>query len=127
MCRRVATLLLEISSTNSLRTRNRDAWYQCLLTPYVASMVCRALQMFKIWARSKKLLLASSVDLKELQFFYRMEHVSENHSDYFWIKVTRSIYRVTSCEFMEWRKCKRSLFSKYVSNLVGCKVAYQDI
>ena len=24
---------------------------------------------------------------------------------------------------MEWRKCKCSLFSKYVSNLVGCKVA----
>ena len=69
--------------------------------------------------------MASSVDLKELQFFYGIEeHVSENHSDYFWTEVTRSIYRVTSCEFMERRKCKRSVFSKYVSNFVGCLVAY---
>ena len=50
------------------------------------------------------------------------ERVSENHSDYFWTDVTRCIHRVTSCEFMEWRKCKCSLFSKYPNNLVGCKV-----
>ena len=67
------------------------------------------------WARSKKLLW--------LRQFIE-ERVSKNHSDYFWTEVTRSIHRVTSCEFMEWRKCKCSLFSKYVSNLVGCKVTY---
>ena len=55
-------------------------------------------------------------------FFYRIEErVSENHSGVF-LEVTRSIYRVTSCECMERRKCKCSL-SRYVSNLLGCNVA----
>ena len=61
----------------------------------------------------KETTLASSVDLKELLFYRIEERVSENHSDYFWTEVTRSIQRVTSCEFMEWRTC----------NLIGCKVA----
>ena len=55
-------------------------------------------------------------------FFYRIEErLSENHSGVF-LEVTRSIYRVTSCECMERRKCKCSL-SRYVSNLLGCNVA----
>ena len=126
MCRRLATLLLEIPSPNSLRTTNRDAWYQYLLTPYVASMVCSALEMFKQYGPGQRnYFWLRQLTLKNYSFFYGIEeYVSENQSDYFWTEMTRSIYRVTSCEFMERRKCKRSVFSIYVSNFVGCLVVY---
>ena len=39
--------LRDIHPAPILQTRNREAWYQCLLTPYVASMVRRDLEMFK--------------------------------------------------------------------------------
>ena len=78
-------------------------------------------------AGSKKLLLALSVDGKEL-FFYRIkELVSKKKKLRLFLEVTRSIHLVTSCECMERRKCKCSIFSKYASNLVGCKVAQMYI
>ena len=73
-------------------------------------------------AGSKKLLLASSVDGKEPLFLSRKRTCKQKQLRLF-LEVTGSIHLVTSCEYMERGKCKCSLFSKYVSNLVGCKVA----
>ena len=74
-------------------------------------------------AGSKKLLLASSVDGKELLFLSHRRTCKLRKQLRLFLEVTGSIHLVTSCECMERRKCKCSLFSKYVSNLVGCKVA----
>ena len=73
-------------------------------------------------AGSKKLPLASSVDSKELLFLSHGRTCKQKQLRLF-LEVTGSIHLVTPCECMEWRKCKCSLFSKYVSNLLGCKVA----
>ena len=77
-------------------------------------------------AGPKKLLLAWSVDGKELLFVSYRRTCKQKQVRLF-LKVTRSIHRVTSCECMERGKCKCSLFSNYVSNLVGCKVAQMYI
>ena len=73
-------------------------------------------------AGSKKLLLASSVDGKELLFLSHRRRCKRKQLRLF-LEVTGSIHLVTSCECMERRKCKCSLFSKYVRNLVSCEVA----
>ena len=73
-------------------------------------------------AGSKKLLLASSVDGKELLFLSYKITCKQKQLGLF-LEVTGSIHLAISCECMERRKCECSLFSKDVSNLVGCKVA----
>ena len=73
-------------------------------------------------AGSKKLLLASSVDGKELFFLSYKRTCKYKKILRLFLEVTRSIHLVTSCEYMEWRKCKCNIFSEYVSNPVGCKV-----
>ena len=72
-------------------------------------------------AGSKKLLLASSVDGKELLFLSHRRTCKRKQLRLF-LEVTGSIQLVTSCECMERRKCKGSLFGKYVRILVVCKV-----
>ena len=79
-------------------------------------------------AGSKKLLLALSVDGKKLLFLsYRRTCKQKKKKLRLFLEVTRSIHLVTSCECKERRKCKCSIFSKYASNLVGCKVAQMYI
>ena len=77
-------------------------------------------------AGSNKLLLAPSVEGKELLFLSYRRTCKRKQLRLF-LEVTRSIHLVTSCECMERRKCKCSLFSNYVFNLVGCKVAQMYI
>ena len=74
---RFATLLLEISSPNLADYEPTiEAWYQFLLTPYVASMVRRAFEVFKQYRPGQR----NHFWLRQLTvnnyFFYRVEELN---------------------------------------------------